>query len=412
MFRKEVVLAKKNRLTGNVILSLPSSIYINCCFTFFIFALACTYLTQANYSRKETVEGYLIPRDGLIKLYPERTGVVEELLVTEGSYVTKGQPIAKIKNSQSLATGIELSMALGKEITEQISELEQELNVTDVMLQKDLLQIDQQIDQKNNSLAAFKKALATTNKKLKIKNVQYANNQSLHQKGFLSTNQLSIAQEEYLDALQESERLHIEMMSVSSDISILESEKKALPDRALLKKTTIARQISELKAKSFELNNQYELIEKSPSDGMVTAIQSELGSRVNMESPILSIIPINSPLEIELLLPTRSAGFVKIGDQVQIRFNAFPYQKFGLVSGEVINIDKSLILPNERILPIQSKEAVYRVRAKLAYQAIPAYGKTFPLKVGMIGDADIILEKRTLLEWLLDPIYSLKGKLG
>ena len=129
-------------------------------------------------------------------------------------------------------------------------------------------------------------------------------------------------------------------------------------------------------------------------------------------TPILSIIPENSPLEIELLLPTRSAGFVKLGDEVKIRFDAFPYQKFGVASGKIVNIDQAVILPTDTILPIEVKEAVYRVRASIQYQSISAYGDTFPLKVGMTADADIILEKRSLLEWLLDPIYAVKGKIG
>jgi membrane fusion protein len=52
---------------------------------------------------------------------------------------------------------------------------------------------------------------------------------------------------------------------------------------------------------------------------------------------------------------------------------------------------------------------MYRVRASLSKQSISAYGKSFPLKVGMLADADIILEKRSLFEWLLDPLYAVKG---
>ncbi|MBF4406289.1 HlyD family secretion protein, partial [Vibrio anguillarum] len=105
----------------------------------------------------------------------------------------------------------------------------------------------------------------------------------------------------------------------------------------------------------------------------------------------------DSPLEIELLLPTRSAGFIEIGNKVNVRFDAFPYQKFGFITGVISNIDKVVVLPSEKVLPIQLDEAMYRVRAKLNQQSIKAYGKKFPLKVGMIADADIILEKRALL---------------
>jgi membrane fusion protein len=202
------------------------------------------------------------------------------------------------------------------------------------------------------------------------------------------------------------------LASISVDIGRLQSEKAAIPEQRLLKQTVINRKISELKEKLLAHKNQYEFIKTAPESGVVTAIQSSIGAQVHSNTPILSIIPENSPLEIELLLPTRSAGFVKLGDDVKIRFDAFPYQKFGVASGEIMNIDQAVILPTDKILPIKVNEAMYRVRARLQYQSISAYGKTFPLKVGMMADADIILEKRSLLEWLLDPIYAVKGKIG
>ncbi|MFA0016719.1 HlyD family efflux transporter periplasmic adaptor subunit, partial [Vibrio lentus] len=203
-----------------------------------------------------------------------------------------------------------------------------------------------------------------------------------------------------------------DISSISLEISTLKSDKIALPDLNTLKQVAIQRQISKLKEQLIELDNQYEFVKNAPESGVVTAIQPTVGTQIDTDTPILSIIPDNSPLEIELLLPTRSAGFVQLGDLVKIRFHAFPYQKFGLAHGKVINIDQALILPTDTILPVKIEEAIYRVRVSLNKQEISAYGKSFPLKVGMLADADIILEKRTLLEWLLDPIYAIRGKIG
>jgi membrane fusion protein len=83
----------------------------------------------------------------------------------------------------------------------------------------------------------------------------------------------------------------------------------------------------------------------APESGTISAIRPVEGSRVEPSTPILSIIPPDSPLEIELLLPTRAAGFIKIGDEVKVRFDAFPYQKFGVVKGKVRSFDRSVILP-------------------------------------------------------------------
>ncbi|NUW70842.1 efflux RND transporter periplasmic adaptor subunit [Vibrio coralliilyticus] len=412
LFRDEAIESKRSRITGNIIIIQPISIYISSLIAFLIIALVIIFLTQSEYSRKEKVKGYLIPEKGLVKVFSDRQGVVEELYVRESDHVTAGQPLVKVKNSQSLATGIELSDALSKEVSKQILTLQVELETSEQMFQNDRTRLKRQIVQLNQSLSSVQKAGTTNKKRLAIKEDQYLKNLKLFEKNYISNAQLSLIQEEYLEVLEINDRFEREMATIRVELSSLESDMESLPEKRLIKRALLERQISELKTKQFELENQYEFVKMAPESGVVTAIRPSLGMRINNQSPILSIIPMNSPLEIELLLPTRSAGFVQIGDSVKIRFDAFPYQKFGLVSGSIINVDKALILPTDKVLPIKIEEAMYRVRATLAQQSVTAYGKTFPLKVGMIADVDIILEKRTLLEWLLDPIYALKGQLG
>jgi membrane fusion protein len=412
LFREEAIKSKRSRITGSIVIVQPISIYISSLVAFLIFILVMLFITQFEYSRKEKVKGYLIPEKGLVKVFSDRQGVVEELYVREADQVTAGQPLVKIKNSQSLATGVELADALSKEISKQISTLQVEIETSEQMFRYDNTRLGRQIVQLNQSMSSLQKAAITNRKRLAIKEDQYLKNRELFEKNYISNSQLALVQEEYLEAMENNDRFEREIATIQLELSSLESEMESLPEKKLNKRALLERQISELKTRQFELDNQYEFVKVAPESGVVTAIQPSQGGHINNLSPILSIIPRNSPLEIELLLPTRSSGFVQIGNSIKIRFDAFPYQKFGLVSGSIINVDKALILPTDKVLPIKLEEAMYRVRATLAQQSITAYGKTFPLKVGMIADVDIILERRTLLEWLLDPIFALKGELG
>ena len=126
---------------------------------------------------------------------------------------------------------------------------------------------------------------------------------------------------------------------------------------------------------------------------------------------MLHILPEGSELIAELLLPTRSAGFVQLGNKTRLRFDAFPYQRFGFIESEITRIDQTLISPNEIQLPISLREPVYRLRAKLNQQKMQAFGKEFDLKSGMLFEADIMLEKHSIIEWLFEPIYSLRGRI-
>lgn len=411
LFRREVLQSKKNRLIGNVILIQPLSLQTITLSVFLLFVASIVYATQSHYSRKETVKGYLIPQKGVVKVYSGRAGVLDDLFVVEGERVKQGQSIAKIRNSQSLASGVELSVALSQELGTQIDSLTKELVTAQVVFEKDERRIERQLEQLNLSLMAVERTKVTSQKRLEIKEQRLLNNRVLHDKGFLSSTVLATVEEEYLEALEASQRLGRDIATISVEIDSLTSEKLALPEQLILKQISIQRLISELKAKRAELNNQYEFVTKAPETGIVTAIQPVLGAQLSPTSPILTIIPEDSPLEMDLLLPTRSAGFVEVGDPVRIRFDAFPYQKFGLAQGTVVNIDKSLVLPTETVLPVEINEAVYRVRASLSSQVVEAYGESFPLKIGMIANADIVIESRTLLEWLMAPIYSVRGKL-
>ena len=95
-----------------------------------------------------------------------------------------------------------------------------------------------------------------------------------------------------------------------------------------------------------------------------------------------------------------------------MRFDAFPYQRFGFIESTIVRIDKALITPNEVQLPVTLNEPVYRLRATLQKQTMNAFGKQLELKSGMLFEADIMLEKRSLIDWLLEPIYSLKGRIS
>jgi membrane fusion protein len=411
MFRREVTEARAYRILGKVTLIQPISIYLITFTIASIFIVLFIYASMASYSRKETVKGYLTPKAGIVKVFSNKSGVVDTLYIKEGDLVKQGDALLKIRHNQNLSTGAELSAELTNELLNQIHTLQQEYDATIILSDNEALRLVHQDSALKRQIDTINEAKSINKRKLNLKNEKILKNKQLLQKGYISANQFNAVEEEQLEVLSEGNRLDRELAIINTEISMLKSEIKAHPEQLLVKQSLIQRKISELKSQMTEISEQFEFVRTAPEAGIVTAIQPTVGDSVDSNTPLLSIIPVNSPLEIELLLPTRSAGFVKLGDIVNIRFDAFPYQKFGFLYGEVINIDKTVVLPSDRVLPIEINEAMYRVRAKINLQFIQAYGKSLPLKIGMLADADIILESRSLLEWLLDPIYAVKGRL-
>ena len=122
-------------------------------------------------------------------------------------------------------------------------------------------------------------------------------------------------------------------------------------------------------------------------------------------------------LEAHLYSPSRAVGFVRPGQQVLLRYQAYPYQKFGHYAGVVANISRSAVSTAE--LPAQlagiaggvaGSDPVYRITVTLERQTVSAYGQPVDLQPGMQLEADIALETRRLYEWVLDPLYTVTGK--
>jgi membrane fusion protein len=87
--------------------------------------------------------------------------------------------------------------------------------------------------------------------------------------------------------------------------------------------------------------------------------------------------------------------------------DAFPYQKFGVQQAQVLSISGSaqtVAAPGG-----ESSQPHYRIVAGLDKQTLTAYGAEQRLRPGMRLVADINVDERSLLEWLLEPLYSLRG---
>lgn len=160
-----------------------------------------------------------------------------------------------------------------------------------------------------------------------------------------------------------------------------------------------------------QLHGQRAYVIKSPRAGYINNLQVRIGHQATTQQPLLTVVPKEASLTAHLLVPVAAAGFVEKGQSIRIRYDAFPYQKFGLYSGVVADISTSVLLPNElRDAPISTQVPTYRLTATLDQTSVSAYGNTLELKSGMTFSADVRLAERSLLEWLLEPILSLKGR--
>jgi membrane fusion protein len=131
---------------------------------------------------------------------------------------------------------------------------------------------------------------------------------------------------------------------------------------------------------------------------------------------LASLLPAGAQLQAQLYATSRAVGFVRAHQPVQLRYEAFPYQKFGHQSGVVSQVSLSPLQATELVGEAVSAaagsagEPMYRITVSLERQSITAYGQSVALSPGMQLEADVNLDRRRLLEWLFEPILGVAGR--
>lgn len=197
-----------------------------------------------------------------------------------------------------------------------------------------------------------------------------------------------------------------------NNLQQLKTQKVLLPQEKDSELATIQSRLSDIALQIAQIHGQRAYVIKATQSGVVSNIQINEGQFTQSSLPLMTITPTGSQLIAKLIIPVRSAGFVEKQQRLDIRFDAFPYQKFGIYKGNITAIADSVLMPNEfKFLPVNVQEPVYLVTASLENEEVSAYGKQMMLRSGMTLSADVLLSDRTLLEWLLEPIYSIQGRL-
>jgi membrane fusion protein len=141
----------------------------------------------------------------------------------------------------------------------------------------------------------------------------------------------------------------------------------------------------------------------------VTAINAESGQAVTAQT-LAVVIPKSAALVAHLFPTSKAFGFVQVGQRVRLRFQAYPYQRFGLYGGTIVETSHSPLQQDELVFmsPKTDRETIFRVVVRLDSESISARGREIALVPGMALEADIEQQQQRLIEWIFDPILSIR----
>jgi membrane fusion protein len=149
----------------------------------------------------------------------------------------------------------------------------------------------------------------------------------------------------------------------------------------------------------------------STETAVVDSIFVAEGQRVTENAKLLGLTSSNAVFEAELYVPSRAAAFIAVGQSVRMALDAYPYQHFGFINGRINRVSSVLLRPDEVPAPVPLQEPSYRILVALEKQSLRTGGEEFALKSGLQLSADIILERKTLAEWIAQAVSKVWSRM-
>ena len=413
LFRKEALDNTKLKFQGNILVTNPLSITLLTILSCSVTALCVAFIIFGGYTQKQRVIGVLVPDKGLIRVQASQAGIVIKLHVKEGDHVQKGQALYVLNSERTVYEGVVAQTEIRSGLLSR-----EESYIKERMRLEKIHQSESEKNKKQVLIFLEEEKQLAQQKKIVQKQIElYKKNLSRYKEmatqGFVSTLELDKSRQELFSHEVSYLRITREKTAISHDIEILQNKIKT--SELILANNLSSSERNRLATKKSILENdiQREVIITAPVSGTIAAIMAKLGQQVDTGS-LLSILPEGSELLAELYAPSKAISFIKTGSSVRLRYTAFPYQKFGQHKGEVINVSRVAVPAHEiKNLDLSKQNTlfqIYRIKVKLPSQSIKAYGLPQALQAGMDIEADVLLDRRRLYEWLFEPIYGIYGR--
>jgi len=368
------------------------------------------FLATGDYKRKTSVKGTLVTDRGAVQIRSPTDGMVEVMSVAQGERVGKGDTLLVINPGISGMDGMSVASRLiekNRQQSELIKAMTSDEHESHRVRVAQLISDIENLEQQQTQLTRL---IANEGRIRDLLNEKFRRLQILSQKQLLALNDLESIR---IERLQQENNLHQLLLEQGKNQKALQEaagRKKLLVLEHQQRLAGFANDLADLQKQQLELASRQSLTIVSPVNGKVAVINKMAGETVLPRQILFSLIQEDSILEAELYIPSRAVGFVQPGLAVNMRFDAFPHQKFGLQPARVKEVAHVISLPGEPGSDAERKEAFYKVRAVLDKQSIKAFGDMVSLKPGMNFTADIVLESRSLFEWILEPLYIVAGR--
>ncbi|EMF1933484.1 MULTISPECIES: HlyD family secretion protein [Klebsiella] len=414
LFRKEAVEYKRNHWKGKALLlaGLPAWLIVFLSMTFLCILIST--MIFFHFTQRIDVRGEVITLPHSVNVFSPQQGFVVNQHVQVGDMVSKGQPIYELDVSRSTISG-NVSIAQTQVINEKITNAEDIINKLTQNKSETLAALNKQIKTTSESLHETNRMLANTQAGLKKMHTNLSSYDNYLKEGLITKDQYNYQHSLYFQQQSAYQSLVTQKMQLESQLTQANSDritKAADFDNQI---SSQHNQINDYKNQLVESNASGNLIIKATTNGKIESLAVTKGQMVENGSSLAQIKPTG---EIEyyliLWLPNNAIPYVKPGDTINIRYDAFPADKFGQFPGKVTSIS-SVPASRQEMAEYtnvsngtnQQELALYKAIIKIKDKTFSYNGKTLTLSNGLKAQAVVFLEERPLYMWMFTPFYKM-----
>ncbi|MFD3226485.1 HlyD family secretion protein [Rahnella aceris] len=416
MFRQEAIDNQKMKWRGRALLlpGIPFWVTASLCLLFITAYL--TFIIAVDYTRRVNVTGEISTYPRVANVYSGVQGIVVKEFVTEGQVIKTGTPIYQIDVSKSTRSGV-VSDNQRRDIDDQLDRITQIISRLDSSKKDTVGMLEKQ---KAQYTAAFQRStdiLKRAEEGLRIMKENMENYRQYQTKGLINKDQLTNQVALYYQ--QQNNLLGLSAQNEQNSLQIT-----ALESQIHTQASEFDNQIYQMELQRYELKKELlnidaggTIIVRALVDGRVDSLSVTVGQMVNVGDSLLQVIPPSiDHYSLVLWVPNDAIPYISSGERVNIRYEAFPAEKFGQFAGTVSVISKAPASPQEMLTyqgapkaALTSTIPYYKVIVRPEKQTIRYNGKRLSLENGMKAESTLFLEKRKIYQWMLSPFYDMKN---
>ncbi len=416
MFRQEALDNRKMKWRGKALLlpGIPLWIIMTACSVFLIVFLI--FIIFGSYTRQVNATGEVTTYPRAVTIYANAQGFVTKQYVREGQHIKKGDPLYVIDVSKTTSSGV-VSDNQRREIENQLLRIDSMISRLEDNKRDTLDALEKQ---KSLYIDAYKRSegiVKRAEEGIAIMKQNMESYRGYQKQGLINKDQLLNQVVTYYS--QQNSLLNLSGQNEQNALQIT-----ALESQILTQAAEFDNRIYQMELQRYELQKEMvntdvggEIIVRALTDGRVDSLGVTVGQMVNPGDTLLQILPENiRQYWLVLWVPNDALPYLNVGDAVNIRYEAFPAEKFGQFAATIQVISKTPASAQEmmtyagapKVSQMPQSIPYYKVIVRPEKQMIAYDGRELSLQNGMKANTTLFLEKRKIYQWMVSPFYDMK----